>query len=293
MMAIALLGCGGKKEQERASPGSDPPGVGSQLAPLPSPTVGAAGAAGTVGAAGSVELVVGTATVGSVDPAAIKDWPRLDGLLPEADRRLGQWQGIAITKVSGKTSDLHKPFETYRDFVPALFPGEGGAVSFGMFDPVELGKHGKPALREDNVNKIVVTLDESGSRGGNDHGGGAVTEPADVQLAVTTATGKVVLTGEKLLGIERVPMPGGGGDAKGWTLQVVLDAAGVKTFSKLTLVDAGGTSVPLHKTDLTADAVPFIKLNRSGQLRFRLYKKVGDGFQTGAALRSLVEIKVE
>jgi hypothetical protein len=276
LVAIALSGCGGKKDEEKVATGSGA-AVGSQLPPK----------------ANGVELFVGEQSAAVVDDAKVKDWPRLDSLLPEDARRLGKWQAIKITTASGKVLDLEHPFETDRDKLPALFPSEGGGVSFGLFDPVELGKRGKPTLREDKIQKLAVILDEAGMRGGNDHQGGEAVDPAHVKLKVTTAKGSVELSGDKLLGIEREAMPGGGGDAKGWKLQVILAAADVKDFKKLTLIDGGGASIPLEKSDLGADAAPFIKLNRQGSLRFRLYKKQGDGWQSGADLRSLVEIKVE
>ncbi|GEM_PF-3346420 len=277
LVAIALSGCGGKKDEEKVATGSGTQ-VGSQLPPP---------------ATSGVELLVGVKVEAVVDAAKVKDWPRLDSLLPEDARRLGKWQAIKITTASGKVLDLEKPFETDRDKLPALFPSEGGGVSFGMFDPVELGKRGKPTLREDKIQKLAVILDEAGMRGGNDHQGGEVVDPAHVKLKITTAKGSVELAGDKLLGIEREAMPGGGGDAKGWKLDTILAAADVKTYKKVTLLDANGTSVPLEKTEVTADSVPFIKLNRQGSLRFRLYKKQGEGWQSSGDLRSLVEIKVE
>ena len=124
-----------------------------------------------------------------------------------------------------------------------LFPGEGNTVSFGMFDPVELGRRGKPALREDAITELRVKLDESGMRGGNDHGGGEVVDPAKVSLTFTAASGETKLDGVKLLSIPREAMPGGGGDAKGWQITTLLDAAGVKTFAKLLLHDASGMTL--------------------------------------------------
>lgn len=276
-VAIALLGCGGKKEEPPA------PATGS------APVVGTKAPA----AAAGLEIFVGESNVASADVAKVAAWPRLDGLLPENARRLGTWKAIQTTNASGKTSTLEKPFAQYRDFVPALFPGEGGDIAFGLFDPVELGKRGKPALRDDHLTKLVVVLDESSTRGGNDHGSDEVVDPANVKLEIVTAQGTTTLSGEKLLGIEREPMPGGGGDAKGWQVPAILTAAGVDNYTKLTLTSDDGASVPLTKAELGPDSVPFVKLNRKGQMRFRLYKKQGSGFTSGADLRSLVKIKVE
>ena len=276
VIALVVAGCGGKKDEEAPLPAQPvPPPMGSQAAPLK---------------AGTVQLFVGDVSVATVDVAAVKDWPRLDSLLPEGARRLGKWQAIA-TK-GAKTAELVKPFETYRDYVPALFPGEGNAISFGMFDPVELGKRGKPALREDAISEIRIKLDASGMRGGNDHGGGEVIDPAKVELAIKTTAGEKKLTGEQLLGLEREAMPGGGGDAKGWRLDTILTAAEVKSWDKIMLYDAGGTTLPLEKKDMDANTIPFIKLNRQGSLRFRLYKKQADGFQAAGDLRALTRIEI-
>lgn len=276
VIALVLAGCGGKKDEEAPLPSQPTPALtGSQAAPAK---------------AGTVQLFVDDAAVATVEVAAVKDWPRLDSLLPEGARRLGKWQGIA-TK-STKTSEITKPFETYRDYVPALFPGEGNTISFGLFDPVELGKRGKPALREDAITELRVKLDASGMRGGNDHGGGEVIDPAKVELVIKTAAGEKKLTGERLLRLDREVMPGGGGDAKGWRLDTVLTAAGVMSWDKIMLYDAGGTTLPLEKKDMDANTIPFIKLNRQGALRFRLYKKQADGFQAAGDLRALTKIDI-
>jgi hypothetical protein len=279
VIALLLAGCSGKKDEETKLAATvpvtaTPAQPGSQAEPATS----------------GVQLFVDDAVVAKVDVAAVKDWPRLDSLLPEGARRLGKWQAIA-TK-GAKTAELAKPFETYRDYVPALFPGEGGTISFGLFDPVELGKRGKPALREDAITELRIKLDASGMRGGNDHGGGAAIDPAKVEIAIKTAAGDKKLTGEQLLGLTREPMPGGGGDAKGWRLDTILTAAGVKSYEKLLLIDAGGTVLPIEKKDIDANTIPFIKLNRQGSLRFRLYKKQADGFQAAGDLRSLTRIEI-
>lgn len=268
LVAVLALGCGGKKE-ERPAP--------SEPASAPAPV------------AGAVQLFVGDEAVGAADAARVADWPRLETLLPENARRLGKWESIATQ--GAKTSEITRPFETYRDYVPALFPGEGGSISFGLFDPVEYGKRGTPAVREDQITSLRVTIDADSLRGGNDHGSVEAIDPAKLELVIQTPAGDKTVTGTQLLGIDRVPMPGGGGDATGWTLDILLGAAGVTDFQKLRLFDAGGTSLPLEKAEL-ADAVPFIKLNRQGALRFRLYKKQGQGYQSAGDLRSLVKVEI-
>jgi len=76
--------------------------------------------------------------------AAVKDWPRLERLLPEGARRLGK---CSDRDQGHEAAELLKPFETYRDYVPALFPGEGGTSARLLIR--RAGKRGKPALRED------------------------------------------------------------------------------------------------------------------------------------------------
>lgn len=272
LIAVLALGCGGKKE-ERQAPVEPAPGSATTATP----------------ATNAVQLFVGDVAVGTADAARVADWPRLESLLPENARRLGKWQ--AISTKGAKNTDLEKPFETYRDYVPALFPGDDGSISFGLFDPVEYGKRGTPALREDKLIELRVTLDADSLRGGNDHGSGEAVDPAQLELVIATPTGEKTLSGVQLLELPRESMPGGGGDAKGWTLDQVLAAAGVTSFRTLRLFDAGGASLPVEKADL-ADAVPFIKLNRQGALRFRLYKKQGTGYQSAGDLRSLTKIEV-
>jgi len=269
LVLMFTFACGGTKEDAPAARAT-----GSAAAPV----------------TGVLQLQVDDAAVGSITAAEVARWPRLDTLLPEPARRLGRWQAIQTRGLRDGT--LPAPFETYRDFVPALYPGVGGGISFGLFDPVELGKKGKPAITVDGLTLLNVKLDPSGARGGNDHGGGVAVDPAEVDLLIEAGGAQTHLKGSRLLEIPREAPPGEGEEAKGWTLRTLLATAGIKTFSKLVLHDANGTSLPLEAADLGASAVPYVKLNRQGALRFRLYTKQGDGWQQGADLRGLVRIQV-
>jgi hypothetical protein len=52
-------------------------------------------------------------------------------------------------------------------------------------------------------------------------------------------------------------------------------------------------NLTLEKEDLDPKlAVPFIKLNRQGSLRFRTYRKQGTGWSMGGDLRGLRKIQV-
>jgi hypothetical protein len=272
MFCLLLAACGSKSSDTSAGSGT------ASNAPVPATT--------------GTKLFVDDKEVASVDAAKVASWPRLDSLLPENARRLGKWQAISIKNAKPTPPEIANPSQAYHDYIPALFPGPDGKVSFGMFDPVELGKHGKAALQEDGVLELRVKLAADSGRGENDHGGGSATDPQNIKLAIVTPKGEQTMTGDKLLAIPREGMPGGGGDAKGWRLGAILDAAGIKTFKKVRLTDAAGPSLTLEAGDLDAKTIPFIKLNRQGSLRFRVYKQQGEGWQPAGDLRDLSKIEV-
>ena len=281
-LALALLSGCGKKEKDDG--GGTQPGSGSASGAT-------AGTAAKPVPAPGTHVFVDDKDVATVTAEQVASWPRLDTLVPEPARRLGKWQAIHLKTGKPTMTELDKPFEQHRDFVPALFPGEGGTVSFGMFDPVELGKKGKPAVREDGVVEVRIKLADDG-RGMNDHGTQAVVDPQNIKLEVKTKAGAQTLTGEKLLAINRESMPGGGGDAKGWKLATILEAGGVKTWKKIVRLDEGGVTLIIENKDLDDKTIPFVKLNRQGSLRFRIFKQQGDGWTPSGDLRALKSIEV-
>lgn len=243
-------------------------------------------------APGTVEIFVDDNSVAKVTTEQIAKWPRLDSLLPEGARRLGTWQTVYLRGASDKPAELNRPSTTYPELVGALFPGDDGKPSFGMFDPVELAKHGKPGLRQDGLREIRVVRSK-GERGGEHQGGGAGEDPLKLVLKIQTPGGEKSLTGEKILAIPREAMPGNA-DTKGWPLTKLLAAAEITKFTKLVLIDAAGTSLSIDRKDFDdKTTIPFIKLNRQGSLRFRMLKKQGDGWQYAGDLRALSTIKVD
>lgn len=273
LVAVALVGCK-KTEDTPAEPAAKP---------APAPTA--------VAKPGGVEIFVNDASVAKIAPDQLAKWPRLDTLVPADDRRLGTWQ--LVTVVADKSTDVAKPSANYPEMVPAVFPGEGGTPAFGMFDPVELAKKGKPGLREDRVREIRIKVSTEG-RGGDHQGGGNSegADPSKLVIAIKSPDGETKLTGDQLLALPRQPQPGNE-DTKGWHLKQLLDAAGVKKVDKVTALDANGMSLVLDGKELAdKNLVPFIKLNRQGSLRLRVMKKVGDGWQAGGDLRSLATIIV-
>jgi hypothetical protein len=140
---------------------------------------------------------------------------------------------------------------------------------------------------------IRVSVAAGTGRGEHESGEGGGSDPSQLVLTIKTASGETKLKGDKLLAIKREPQPGETGEGKGWTLATILDAAGVKTYERLRLTDAGGTNLTLEKADLDPKtAIPFIKLNRQGSLRFRVYKKQGDGWQASGDLRALAMVEI-
>lgn len=240
---------------------------------------------------GSVELFVDGASVGKVRPPQLATWPRVDSLVPGDARRLGTWELVTLQGKGAKPTEIAHPSTAYPDLVPAIFPGEtqDSGASFGMFDPVELARHGKPALREDGVWAVRITIAKGSDRGKNDDGGGGGGDPTKLVVTVTTPEGTKQLTGEQIMALPREPMPGQA-DQKGWPLTALLTAAGVKSYQRLVLRDSSGANLTLEKADVSDSSVPFIKLNKQGALRFRVLKKAGDGWTPSGDLRGLVAI---
>jgi hypothetical protein len=274
-LVVGIAGCGRDKAPPPAGAGSS---AGSAAAAAPAPA--------------GLEIFVNDSSVAKLTPAQLADWPRLDTLVPPDLRKLGTWEVVALDSGKPKPTEIPRPSGTYPDMVPAVFPGEAGSASFGMFDPVELARKGKAALREDHVTAIRIKVAQGGSRGQNDDGGGTAGDPTKLVISVKSPAGATQLTGAQILALPREQMPGNA-DQKGWRLGALLTAAGVKTYEHLVLADASGTNLTLDKKDLDDKTVPFIKLNRQGALRLRVLKKTGDGWTPAGDLRALVSIEAK
>ncbi len=270
LVVMACGACGSKPDAPAA--GSE----GSAVVVAPPPVV----------AATVLEVFVNDESVAKVTAAQVAAWPRLDSLVPPPARRLGQW-GTVTLKDAAKSTDLTKPSDTYADMVPALYPAAGG-VAFGMFDAVELAKKGRPAMHQDGLREIRIAIVDNG-RGQNEDGAETAGDPTKLVLAFKTAAGESKLTGDKILAIPREALAGQG---KGWKLATLMTAGGITTFDHLVLTDTAGPNVTLDKADFAADSIPFVKLNKRGELRLKVYKKKGEGWEAGAGLRSLATIQV-
>ena len=270
-LAIAALACRGDK------PASPP----------------AAGSAGSAAPAADLAIFVDDAAAATVTAAQLADWPRVDRLVPPAAGRLGTWAMIALTTDQAKPTELARPSGSYPDMVPAVFPGDGGAPAFGMFDPAELARHGKPAMRADHVRALRIKLAVGSGRGQNDDGAASAGgDPRALVIAITAAAGSTRLTGDQLLALPREPIPGGA-EQNGWRLQTLLEAAGVKAWTKVVLGGTGGSSLPIDKADLDGGAAVFVKLNKKGVLRVRVLRPAGSGWTTAGDLAGLAAIDVK
>lgn len=275
LFALAVIGvvgaCDGEKPA-KAAKGS------AAVQPPPPPT--------------TVDIFVDDKPVGKIATDQVALWPRLDSLVPTSARRLGTWDTLSIKHAVGAPTQLQKPSTAYPELVPVLFPGEGGAPSFGMFDAVELAKKGNPSLREDGVTEIRVVLSHNAGRGENDHQGGEAVDPTKLELTIKSPTGDTNVTGIQLLGMKRTPPPGEE-DAKGWPLSAILALGGVTKYQKIVVSDAKGNSLTLEKQDLDPNkSIPYVKLNRQGALRFIVYKKQGVSWQRGGDLRGLAHVEI-
>jgi hypothetical protein len=276
-VVVLAIACGGKKESEGGGSGSGP-GTGS--APVTKPDDN------------SVEIFVDDKPVAKIAAKDLASWPRLDSLLPQEARRVGTWQRLSFTTTAAPAV-LEKPAQNHPDKVPVVFAGSDGKPVFGMFDPVEFAKKGEAGFRVEGVREVRLSLSKM-ERGGDHQGGGG--EGADITklvLEIVTKDGKKQLTGPEIVKLPREPQPGSE-DTKGWRVTQFLEAVGVTKYDSLVLVDASGATVPLTKKELDpAMSNPFVKLNKSGVLRFRLFTKQGTGWSPGADLRGLIKIEVK
>lgn len=282
LVVLALAGCHKNPTTGQAgSATATPTSAGSAGSATPAPAPG-------------VTIFVDDANVGTITPAQIASWQPMANFLPASAHRLGMWQDVYLIGDSAQPTQLHQPTTQHPNLVPALFPGDDGSPSFGMFDPVDLAKHTNPQMRTDHVHAIRLKLAQNTGRGQHDQSAGSATDPKDLQVHLVTKKGQQVITGTQLLAIPRTRQPGDEtGPLRGWQLAEILDKVGVKKYQTVNLTDETGASLTLDKKDFDAkSSIPFIKLNRSGQLRVRVFKRNGKAWQPTGDLRGLIAIEI-
>jgi len=257
-------------------------GPGSTVATNPQPQPPAQ-------APGTVVVYLNDKLVATIDATRLATWPRLDSVVPVEANQLGTWTAIAV---KGKApADIQNPSAKFQSFVPVLYPGPDGPT-MGWFDLVELVHHGAAKTTYAGVTEIRITRDEDSDRGQNEDAGVKDFDPSMIDIAIEGGS-MPVLAGKDILDIPRESPPNGDTATQGWKLTTLIAKAGIKNPPKLLLSDGTGTQVTLTAKELDpAVSVPFLKLNKKGQLRFRVYTKQADGWQLGGNLRSVTSIKV-
>lgn len=270
MAVLALSACKEKKADK-------PPTTTEQPAPKPS----------------GLAIYVNQDKVVELDAAKVAAWPRLDSLLPQDARRYGTWTAISGIASAGPF-EIKKPGATYGALVPAVYVDAATkAPSLGLFDPVDLANKSTPKVMHVGLSELRVSLELNADRGQNDHQGGEVADLSKLQIEVQAGGKSTTLSSEKLLALPREAAPDDTtGEHKGWTLAALLAAAEVKS-AKRVLLTGEELNLTLEEADLDPKlAVPFIKLNRQGALRFRTYRREGTGWTMGGDLRGLKKIQV-
>lgn len=235
-----------------------------------------------------------------VDPAKAGAYAPLGHFLPTGAKNIESWGAIDVTLASGETQTIDEPAKKHPGLVAAIVPGNGG-IALGFFAPEDLAKKGKPQWQVGPVTEIAVrrpatTAEEGGKGGGDGEGGGAENEGERPKPSadLTFLVGDKTFTGDQLAALPTTTAPVGDTDTPGWTLPQVLEAAGVKPTGKVILHGEEDANLILEPADLDpATTVAFIKLNRSGQLRFRLFKKKGATWDIVGELRGIAKIELK
>jgi len=266
---------------------------------------------------GDVELIVDGKVVASANKDAVK-WTPVADLLPAAAKDTKSWHALEVHTAAGRVTTMGDPAATQPGMIPALFPGDDG-VDFGMFSADALAKHGAPTSVEHHITDVRVALaapdpngagsasgsDGSGANGGSGSGNGEGngsnrTASADgpdvsnVKLTIKQKAGDLEVSGNDLLKIAKTTAPIGDTTTEGWDVAAVLASRQIKPTAKVVITDESGTSVTMTakqfdpKTDLA-----FMKINKQGQIRFRLFEKnPGGAWDVAGELRGVTTIEL-
>lgn len=239
-----------------------------------------------------------------LSPAPVALDRAVNGLPPIAD-----WLAVEAITVDGKVHTVLAPAKNHAATPPALSADDTGP-HFGLL------RDGKLEQRVDHVARVTVkTKSDAGkpieghegghgsgdSGGAGDHGGGAnsadkgvrAVPTADLRIEIETPTGATSFTGDKMVGLPEVKAPSGDTETPGWDLRDVLAAAGVKDPKVVILTDEANASLKIEGDDWDpAKSQLYVKLNKSGQIRFRTFRKTGDVWEVVGELRGIKRIKI-
>jgi hypothetical protein len=256
-------------------------------APAETPTKPAPATAGA-----TMEIVVNGVLVAQLNKGYLSGWPRLPSVLPAEARRMGSWQTLTIHGKGGPV-ELRRPADKHPDKIFVMFVGTDGTPGFAVMDPVDLARPVPPSDAITQVTKIELRTQSQADLGQNHHDEAEPVDLSALTIKVKTSTGTQVLTGTQLATTPREPPPNGDLDSKGWRLTTLLALAGAPTDHKLVLHAEDGTQLALEPSDLDeTSSVPFLKLNRQGALRFRVFVRQGEGWTTTSDLRGVKSIDV-
>jgi len=258
---------------------------------------------GSGGGHAGVHLFVDHKAAGVADAAAAARWAPLAELLPANARDAATWRVLEVHTKSGRATTLPQPATAQPGLVAALFPGKDG-VDFGMFAPEDLAKHGVPKLVETEPSdvRIETTTGGEGASGGGDGecnganraSAGTTPELAGVKLTIKQKSGDIEITGDDLGKMTRVPPPTGDTSNPGWDVAAVLAAKNIKPTGKVVLTDDSGATVSIAAADLDPKkSVAFMKVNKKGEIRFRLFEKnAGGAWDVAGELRGVTTIEL-
>lgn len=218
------------------------------------------------------------------------------------------WLAIVVFDAAGTATTAMTPSTNHPDGAAALSAGKDG-ITFGFARGDTLDAPVRKVVKvvvktKDDRGAIAAELAAQGGdshHGGGDSGGGGhegngkdrPIPNGDLKIAITTATGDSVLTGDKLAGLPAMHAPIGDLQTPGWNLLDVLEVAGLAKAGALNLTDEEGANLRLEGADFDPKVtVLYIKLNRSGQIRFRRYGKQGEAWTMTGELRGITKIAV-
>lgn len=219
------------------------------------------------------------------------------------------WLALEAIDSAGKVHTTMAPAKNQAGKVPLLAVGQDG-VELGfraigakgaLADPVRAVAKVTIKTRSD-AGQIAAQVgagaaDQHGtgdSAGNREHAHEArPTASPDLTIAITGAQGESVFSGDQLEGLPVIKAPSGDTLTPGWSLLDVLAAAGIVKPMVVHLTDGEGATLQLGAADFDpARTVLYLKLNRSGVIRFRVFRKVGATWEVGGELRGITKIHV-
>jgi hypothetical protein len=228
--------------------------------------------------------------------------------LPPADT----WIAVEAIDGAGKVTTVLAPAKNVPGAQPALVEDARG-VAFGWLLQGQLAQPVRGVVKvtvktKSDAGKPVEGMDHgsAGASGGGDSGGGGnhgtgdnsadkgvrATPTAELKIEVEGPAGASTFTGDKMVGLPEIKAPAGDTETPGWALTDVLAAAGLKDVTSVTLTDDEGVSLKLEGEDFDpAKTILYLKLNRSGVIRFRSFKKTNDVWDVAGELRGIKRIK--